>query len=198
MEERQITVAGKTHKMPELFMVLATQNPVEQEGTYPLPEAQMDRFLMHIMVTYGSDADELQIMRLVRGEQNQSKTEQAPPTKQDVIFQARKEITEIYVSEAVEEYIVRIISATRNSEQLGDDFKNLIAVGASPRGTLALDKCSRAHAWLENRDHVTPDDVKAVVSNCLRHRLVLSYEASSEGMSTDDVIDKLISKTAVL
>ena len=198
MEERQITVAGKTHKMPDLFMVLATQNPVEQEGTYPLPEAQMDRFLMHIMVTYGSDENELEIMRLVREEQKDATNKPQPPVSQEVIFSARKEIADIHISEAVEEYIVRIISATRKPEQLGDSLKGLIAVGASPRGTLALDKCARAHAWLAGNGHVTPDDVKAIVSNCLRHRIVLSYEASAEGLSVDDVVAKIISKTAVV
>lgn len=198
MEEKQITVAGKTHAMPKLFMVLATQNPVEQEGTYPLPEAQMDRFMMHILVQYGSDEDELEIMRLVRGEQKQTAATQAETMSQDTLFQARDEIKEIHVSENVEQYIVRLISATRKPSLIGSKYADYVAVGASPRGTLALDKSARAHAWLEDRDHVTPDDVKAILHNCLRHRLVLSYEASAEGLSVDDFIDKMIEKVPVI
>ncbi|MDD7983794.1 MoxR family ATPase [Lentisphaera marina] len=198
MEEKQITVAGKTHAMPKLFMVLATQNPVEQEGTYPLPEAQMDRFMMHILVQYGSDEDELEIMRLVRGEQKQTATIKAETMSQDTLFQARDDIKEIHVSENVEQYIVRLISATRKPSLIGSEYADYVAVGASPRGTLALDKSARAHAWLEDRDHVTPDDVKAILHNCLRHRLVLSYEASAEGLSVDDFIDKMIEKVPVI
>ena len=198
MEEKQITVAGKTHAMPKLFMVLATQNPVEQEGTYPLPEAQMDRFMMHILVQYGSDADELEIMRLVRGEQKQGNDSKPIAMSQDILFQARDEVKDIHVAENVEEYMIRLISATRTPAQMGDEYADYIAVGASPRGTLALDKSARAHAWLEDRDHVTPDDVKAILHNCLRHRLVLSYEASAEGLTVDDFIDKMIEKVPVI
>ena len=198
MEEKQITVSGKTHKMPSLFMVLATQNPVEQEGTYPLPEAQMDRFLMHILVEYGSDDDELEIMRLVRGEQKRQSEKKTKTLDQSVLFTARDEVKNIYVSEDVEKYIIRLVSASRKPSQMGSEYAEHIAVGASPRGTLALDKASRAHAWLENRDHVTPDDVKAVVHNCLRHRLVLSYEASAEGLSVNNFIDIMIEKVPVI
>ena len=198
MEERQITVAGKTHKMPDLFMVLATQNPVEQEGTYPLPEAQMDRFLMHILVEYGSDENELEVMRLVRQEQKNSKTEKAVSLDQETLFKARDEIKNIHISEEVEKYIIRLISATRKPKQMGEELAEYIAVGSSPRGTLALDKCARSHTWLEDRDHVTPDDVKAIVHNCLRHRLVLSYEASAAGVSVDDFIDQMIAKVPVI
>ncbi|WDE96203.1 MoxR family ATPase [Lentisphaera profundi] len=198
MEEKQITVAGKTHPMPELFMVLATQNPVEQEGTYPLPEAQMDRFLIHILVEYGSDEDELEIMRLVRNEQKQGLSSVQETMSQETLFSAREEVKNIHVAEDLEKYIIRLISSTRKPEQLDPKYASFIAVGASPRGTLALDKCSRSHAWLEGRDHVTPDDVKAVIHNCLRHRLVLSYEASSEGLSVDDFIDIILEKVPVL
>jgi MoxR-like ATPase len=198
MEEKQITVAGKTHSMPKLFMVLATQNPVEQEGTYPLPEAQMDRFMMHILVQYGSDADELEIMRLVRGEQKQQGHSTPIKMTQETLFEARQQIKDIHVAEKVEEYIIRLISATRNPDKMGDEFANYVAVGASPRGTLALDKSARAHAWLEGRDHVTPDDVKAILHNCLRHRLVLTYEASAEGINVDDFIDQMIEKVPVI
>src|SRR6266850_1602616 len=150
MEERQVTVAGKTHRLPELFMALATQNPIEQEGTCPLPEAQRDRFLLHIMVRYPSDPDELKVMHLVRGEETEhtggpATTDVIP---QHVVFESRAEIHRVTVAEAVERYIVAVIAATRRPEQYGKDLERWIYVGASPRGTLALDKASRAHAWL--------------------------------------------------
>jgi MoxR-like ATPase len=199
MEERQVTVTGKTHRLPDLFMVLATQNPIEQEGTYPLPEAQHDRFLLHVMVQYPSDPDELQVMRLVRGEEAEqaagaAKTEVIP---QQAVFEARAEIHQVAVAEAVERYILALIAATRRPEQFGKDPQRWIHVGASPRGTLALDKVSRARAWLNGRDHVTPDDVRAVVHDCLRHRLILSYEANADGLSADDVINERVKQVAV-
>jgi MoxR-like ATPase len=199
MEERQVTVAGKTHKLPELFMVLATQNPIEQEGTYPLPEAQRDRFLLHIMVRYPSDPDELKVMRLVRGEEAEHAggTAKAEVVQQQAVFDARAEIHQITVAEAVERYMVALIAATRRPEQFGKDLRRWIHVGASPRGTLALDKGSRAHAWLDGRDHVTPDDVRAIVHDCLRHRIILSYEANADGLSADDVINELVKQVAV-
>jgi MoxR-like ATPase len=198
MEERQVTVAGTTHKLPALFMVLATQNPIEQEGTYPLPEAQMDRFLLHLFVTHPSDADEHKILRLVRGEE--AETEDAgnhTPVAQQVVFDARKEVLTVRVAETIEQYIVALISATRSPERYGDDLKRWIHVGASPRGTLALERTSRANAWLQGRDHVLPDDVRAVVHSCLRHRILLSYEANAEGITTDAVIDEIIKQVAV-
>lgn len=197
MEERQVTVAGKTHKMEPLFMVLATQNPIEQEGTYPLPEAQMDRFLMHVRVDYSTDEEELEIIRLVRGELSGEKQEEQESISQDVVFAARKEIVKIHSSESIERYIVSLISATRYPEKYDEKLATWIEVGASPRGSLALDKCSRAQAWLAGRDHVTPDDVRSVVHECLRHRLILSYEANAEGMSVDQVIDAIIKLVAV-
>jgi len=197
MEERQVTVAGKTHKMEPLFMVLATQNPIEQEGTYPLPEAQMDRFLMHIRVGYSTDEEELEIIRLVRDEMSGEKKEEQDAIHQDVVFAARKEIAGMYSSENIERYIVSLISASRYPEKYDEKLADWIEVGASPRGSLALDKCSRVHAWLAGRDHVTPDDVRAVVHDCLRHRLILSYEANAEGMTADQVIDEIIKLVAV-
>jgi MoxR-like ATPase len=198
MEERQVMVAGKTHKLPQLFMVLATQNPIEQEGTYPLPEAQRDRFLLHIMVRYPSDSDELKVMRLVRGEEeNDGRVEEASRIPQQAIFDARAEIHQVAVAEAVERYMVSLIAATRRPEQFGKDLQRWIHVGASPRGTLALDKVSRAHAWLNGRDHVTPDDVCVTVHDCLRHRIILSYEANAEGLSADDVINEVVKEVAV-
>jgi MoxR-like ATPase len=199
MEERQVTVAGKTHKLPELFMVLATQNPIEQEGTYPLPEAQRDRFLLHIMVRYPSDADELLVMCLVRGEETDHAegTATAEVIPQHAIFKAREEIHQIVVAAAVERYMVALIAATRRPEQFGSDLQHWIHVGASPRGTLALDKVSCTRAWLHGRDHVTPDDVRAVVHDCLRHRLILSYEANADGWSVDKVINTVVKQVAV-
>ena len=199
MEERQVTIAGKTHKLPELFMVLATQNPIEQEGTYPLPEAQRDRFLLHIMVRYPSDPDELKVMRLVRGEETEHTGDAAKTDviAQQVIFDARVEIHQVTVAEAVERYIVALVAATRRPMQFSKDLQRWIHVGASPRGTLALDRASRAHAWLNGRDHVSPDNVRAVVHGCLRHRLILSYEANADGLSADEVINEVVKQVAV-
>ncbi|MCG6910201.1 MAG: MoxR family ATPase [Deltaproteobacteria bacterium] len=197
MEERQVTVAGKTHKMERLFMVLATQNPIEQEGTYPLPEAQMDRFLMHVRIDYPGDADELEIIRLVRGEQGAGPDRKPEAIAQEAVFSARDEINGIYSSETIERYIVDLISATRYPGKYGQELAGWLEVGASPRGSLAIDKCSRVHAWLEGRDHVVPDDVRAVVHDCLRHRLILSYEANAAGMHADQVIDAVVKQVAV-
>jgi len=199
MEERQVTVAGTTYKLPVLFMVLATQNPIEQEGTYPLPEAQMDRFLLHLFVKHPSDEDEHKILRLVRGEE--AETADAgnhTPIDQQVVFNARKEVLAVKVADTIEQYIVALISATRNPERYGEDLKRWIHVGASPRGTLAIERTSRANAWLQGRDHVLPDDVRAVVHSCLRHRVLLSYEANAEGVTTDEVIDEIIKQVAVV
>jgi len=198
MEERQVTVAGKTHKLPALFMVLATQNPIEQEGTYPLPEAQMDRFLLHVFVKHPSDENEHRILRLVRGEDAAAAGDSDhPPVTQQVVFDAREEVLSVKVADPIEKYIVALISATRNPDRYGEDLKRWIQVGASPRGTLALDRASRAFAWLQGRDHVLPDDVRSVVHSCLRHRLLLSYEANAEGVTADAVIDEMVKLGAV-
>jgi MoxR-like ATPase len=198
MEERQVTVAGKRYRLPDLFMVLATQNPIEQEGTYPLPEAQMDRFLMHVRIDYPSDEDEAKVLRLVRGEQAQDHRAEAPPQiPQAAIFAARREIDGVTSVEAIESYIVALIAATRRPADFGGKLKDWIVIGASPRGSLALDRCSRTHAWLHGRDHVLPTDVQAVAHDCLRHRVTLSYEASAEGVTKDKVIDELVARVAV-
>ena len=196
MEERQVSVAGKTHKMEPLFMVLATENPIEQEGTYPLPEAQLDRFVMKILIGYPSDADEVRIVRLVREETGK------PPAAvesiaQQVVFDARKEIDAVKVREPAEKYMVDLISATRYPEKLNADLKKWISYGASPRGTIALDKCSRVVAWLDGRDYVNPDDVRFIVHDVLRHRIILSYGANADGLNTDAVIDELLKNVAV-
>lgn len=197
MEERQVTVSGTTHKMPALFMVLATQNPIEQEGTYPLPEAQLDRFLMHVSLEYGTEADELEIIRLVRGEQKVGGNPQKlDPISQDTIFEARAEVEGIYVSEAIEKYMVDLVYATRFPERYSEELASWIEVGASPRGSIGLDVCSRAHAWLQGQDFVSPDNVRAIIANVLRHRLILSYEANADNITADQVIQKFVQLVA--
>jgi MoxR-like ATPase len=204
MEERQVTVAGTTHKMPPLFMVMATQNPVEQEGTYPLPEAQMDRFLMHVNIEYTPVEDEVRIVELVRAEENaaHSDTSEQPaeaPERipQQAVFDARREIGQVHVSAAIGRYMADLVYATRTPEKYSEDLARWIDVGGSPRASLALDKCSRTHAWLNDRDFVDPEDVRAIVHDCLRHRLMLSYEAQGEGVSADQVIDAIVEQVAL-
>lgn len=192
MEERQITVAGKTHKLPPLFLVLATQNPIEQEGTYPLPEAQMDRFLLYVNVPYPAAENEAAILRLVRGEKAGNGATPAPPISQDVIFAARKEIDGIHVAETAERYIVDLVIGTREPQRHGGDLAKWIRLGASPRATIALDAAARAHAWLNGQDFVSPDNIRAVAPACLAHRIHLSYEAEAAGKTRTDVIEKLL------
>ncbi|MEH6526652.1 MAG: AAA family ATPase [Sneathiella sp.] len=198
MEERQVTVAGNTHKMPDLFMVLATQNPIEQEGTYPLPEAQLDRFLMHVSLEYGDEASEIEIIRLVRGEMKSSAAapSDSGPTAQSVVFDARKEIEEIHTSEAIETYMVDLIYATRFPDRYSEELDSWIEIGASPRGSLGLDICSRAHAWMQGQDFVSPDNVRAIIKNVLRHRLILSFEANADNVTPDQVIEKIVELVA--
>ena len=205
MEERQITVATKTHKLPPLFIVMATQNPIEQEGTYPLPEAQMDRFLMHVFITYTDDVSEREVIRLVRGEEtgqdNRKRADgsrvEAEQIAQQAVFDARGEIGEVTIAETMENYIVSLVAATRRPAEVSDELAKYIQVGVSPRGSIALDKCSRAHAWLQGRNQVNPDDIRAVINDCLRHRIKLSYEAQADGMTTDDVIGQLVTLVAI-
>jgi len=194
MEERQVTVAGKTYKMPDLFMVLATENPIEQEGTYPLPEAQLDRFLMHVVITYPDEATEGEIIKLNREENAQKPKDHAAelaPVPQQAILDARSEIDGVFVSDLAQKYIVDIVYATRFPGRYGDPLGKWIQIGASPRGSLALDRCARVRAWLDGQEFVTPDHVRAVMHDCLRHRLILSYEAVSQGINADQVIDKI-------
>ncbi len=198
MEERQVTVSGTTHSMPGLFMVMATQNPIEQEGTYPLPEAQMDRFLMHVYIDYPDEDSEAKIIRLVRGEESEAKgAAGAEPVAQQVVFAARDEIHQVKVSPNIEKYMVDLVFATRYPERFGEQLATWIHVGVSPRGGIALDKCARAHAWLDGRDAVLPDDVRAVCHSVMRHRLKLSYDASADGVSANDVIDEILKLVAV-
>jgi MoxR-like ATPase len=203
MEERTVTVAGKTHALPKLFLVMATQNPIEQEGTYPLPEAQMDRFLMHVYVDYPAENSERDIMLLVRSEEEETAStsphSSAPTDRvpQEVIFSARSEIHSIQMAPAVEQYIVALVEATRYPERYDQELRKWIQIGASPRGTIGLDKCSRAYAWLKGRDYVRPDDVQAIAHDVLRHRLILSYEAQAEGIKANQVVSKVIELVAV-
>ena len=198
MEERQVTVMGKSYQLPDLFMVLATQNPIEQEGTYPLPEAQIDRFALKIQIDYPDDEQELSIIRLVRSEEGNK--QQAPiKIQQSVVFDARQQVLNIHMSEAVEKYIVAIVMATRKPERYpNSNLKNWIAVGASPRASIILDRCSRAQAFLNEKDYVDPDDVRQVVCDVLRHRINLSYEAQADGITSDDVINEIIKQVAVV
>ncbi|WP_221799552.1 AAA family ATPase [Oceanobacter mangrovi] len=198
MAERQITVAGVTRKLPPLFLVMATQNPIEQEGTYPLPEAQLDRFMMHVKIDYPDADAELQILRLARGEAMQQPLEQVPELTQQAIFAARQETLALHMSEAVEQYIVQIIMATREPGHYDQQLASQLEFGASPRGTIALERCARAHAWLIGRDYVSPNDVQAVVHDVLRHRLLLSFEAEASGVTTDNVIDRVLHLVPVI
>ncbi|AEE23610.1 ATPase associated with various cellular activities AAA_3 [Glaciecola sp. 4H-3-7+YE-5] len=197
MAERQITVGNKTYPLPELFLVMATQNPIEQEGTYPLPEAQLDRFLMHLEIDYPGAETELAVLKLTRNESLHSAPVTAPNLTQQDIFSARKAVLEIHLDEALERYLVELIIATRQPEKYSEQLASWIEFGASPRATIALDKCARAHAWLMGRDFVGPDNIQAVFHNVLRHRLLLSYEAEAEGVSSNQVLDSILQHVPV-
>jgi MoxR-like ATPase len=196
MEERQVTVAGKTYPLPPLFMVLATQNPIEQEGTYPLPEAQMDRFLMKISVDYPDNAAELSIVRMLQAEEA-AQQKQLTMISQDHIFAGREVIGKMTLSAPVEQYIVDLVMATRQAADYSKQLATWIDTGSSPRATIALHRTSRASAWLDGRDHVTPEDVRSVLHAIMRHRLILSYDALADRVSPDDVIDEIITQVAV-
>jgi len=200
MGERQISVGPKTHQLPPLFLVMATQNPIEQEGTFPLPEAQLDRFLMHVNVDYPDIDAERKILQLVRAENSaELDKKKPPPTKrmtQDDIFKARKQVLDIHMVPGIEEYIIQLIMATRTPEDYGDNFAQSIEYGVSPRGTIALDRCARAHAWLNNRDFVTPEDVQFVAPDTLRHRIGISFEAEAKGVTSDQLIRELLEQVA--
>lgn len=201
MAERQVSVGGKQYKLPKLFMVMATQNPIEHEGTYNLPEAQLDRFLMYIKIDQPEAVTERKILQLVRNEENSTQTAadsvaqfkaKFGSIKAEDIFAARQEAYKIHCSDSVEEYLIQLIMATRHPEKYDESLKNTIAFGASPRATIALDKCAKINAWLAGRDFVTPEDVHAVVYDVLRHRIILSFEAQASGLSADDIITRLL------
>ena len=201
MAERQVSVGGKQYKLPKLFMVMATQNPIEHDGTYNLPEAQLDRFLMYIKIDQPEAVTERKILQLVRNEENSTQTAadsvaqfkaKFGSIKAEDIFAARQEAYKIHCSDSVEEYLIQLIMATRHPEKYDESLKNTIAFGASPRATIALDKCAKINAWLAGRDFVTPEDVHAVVYDVLRHRIIFSFEAQASGLSANDIITRLL------
>ncbi|MBD1573568.1 MoxR family ATPase [Vibrio sp. S17_S38] len=194
MAEKQITVGRESYKLPELFLVMATQNPIEQEGTYPLPEAQLDRFLLHLEVNYPDANSELDILRLNRGEAQGHVAIQPVTLSQQTIFDARQAALSIHMADNVEQYIIRLVMATRHPEQYNPLLKEWLQMGVSPRATIALDRCARAHAWLSGRDFVSPEDIQAMAFPVLRHRLLLSYQAQAEGITPNRVIAELLAQ----
>ncbi len=202
MEERQITIGKMTYPLPGLYFVMATQNPIEQEGTYPLPESQLDRFLLKVNIDYPKVDSEIQIMQLVRqeaklDEQNLGIPE-GLPIPQQTIFNARQEILDMYISEPVEQYIAQLVDASRYPEPYSTELAGWIQYGASPRASLAFDRCSRVLAWLEGRDFVSPEDVQQLAHEILRHRILLTYQAEADGISANEVIDELLAKVPVI
>ncbi len=197
MAERQVTVGSKTYPLPPLFLVMATQNPIEQEGTYPLPEAQLDRFLMHVKVGYPNAAAEAKILELTRAEAHKAYQEsEAIDLMQEDLFSARDQVLDIHMSAQLQEYIIQLIINTRDTA-FDKDLDRWLDYGASPRATISLDRCARANAWLAGRDYVTPEDIQTMAYDILRHRLILTYEAEAEGINTDMVIEKLIQITPI-
>jgi len=199
MAERQITVGTETYFLPEIFLVMATQNPLEQEGTYPLPEAQLDRFLMHVRVGYPSAADEKTILELTRAEARSQSERQAASAviSQQGLLEARDAVLDIHLDDSLEDYIVEIIMATRSASRYGEELAGWIQHGASPRATMALDRCARAYAWLNNRDYVVPEDIQLLAPDVLRHRIILSFAAEAEGKTADSCIDEVLARVAV-
>ena len=200
MAERQITVGTETYHLPDIFLVMATQNPLEQEGTYPLPEAQLDRFLMHVRVDYPSGLDEKAILALTRDEaRSEFDTRVAPAAviSQQSLLDARDAVLDIHLDDGLEDYIIEIVLATRSASRYGDELGGWIQHGASPRATMALDRCARAYAWLNNRDFVVPEDIQLIAPDVLRHRIILSFEAEAEGRTADSCIDEILARVAV-
>ncbi|MDX1557899.1 MAG: MoxR family ATPase [Marinobacter sp.] len=197
MGERQISVGMRTFALDRLFLVMATQNPIEQEGTYPLPEAQLDRFLMHVVIHYPSAEAEKAILQLARNDYRHGLPKTDLRLTADQVFEARAEVANIYMAEPVEQYLLALVLATRDAATLDPELARWTAFGASPRGTIALDRCARALAWLDGRDYVTPDDVRAMAFDVLRHRILLTFEAEAEGMTADTVIERLIERVPV-
>ena len=200
MAERQITVGAETYVLPEVFLVMATQNPLEQEGTYPLPEAQLDRFLMHVRVDYPRAEDERAILQLTRGEARSNPGESMAminPVSQASLLEARQAVLDTHLADNLEAYLIEIVLATREASRYGEDISGWIQYGGSPRASMALDRCARAYAWLNDRDFVTPEDIQIIAPDVLRHRIILSFEAEAEGVTTDQCVEELIKRIAV-
>lgn len=202
MAERQITIGSKTYPLPELFLVMATQNPIEQEGTYPLPEAQLDRFLMYVTISYPDKNVEKNILDLARSEaingKNLLREKSEPPIiSQQTLFAARKQVLEVYTSEELEQYIVQLVIATRDPKPYSQALASWLRFGASPRATIALDRCAKAHAWLAGRDYVIPDDIHSIAHEVLRHRIILTFEAEADGISRDNFVDELLNLVTI-
>ncbi len=201
MEERQITVGGNTYPLPGLYFVMATQNPIEQEGTYPLPESQLDRFLLKIIIDYPEVDTEVRIMQRVRGEAREaSEIFDLPaqlPVTQQTVFAARREILDLYVAEPVELYMAQLVQASRTPGAYSSELQRWIQFGASPRASLAFDRCTRALAWLDGRDYVSPEDVQQLAHETMRHRILLTYQAEADGITVDQVVDELLAKVPV-
>lgn len=197
MAERQITIGSTTYPLPKLFLVMATQNPIEQEGTYPLPEAQLDRFLMHVRIDYPDAESERNILKLARGEAHHNASEVIDKISTQTLLDARDEILDIHMADNIENYLLEIILSTRQPEKYGTDLQQWLQYGASPRATITLDRCARAHAWLAGRDFVGPEDIQSMAFDVLRHRLILSYEAEADGITTDRFINELVNRIAV-
>jgi MoxR-like ATPase len=200
MGEHQVTIGRTSYPLPELFLVMATQNPIEQEGTYPLPEAQLDRFLLYVRVQYPTVEGERRIAELIR---NQAKAtlsdhiDQVPPIPQKVLLAARRQIWDVYLAPTLEEYLVQLVVATRDPAPYSEILKRWVRFGASPRATIGLERCARAHAWLDGRDYVSPEDIQAVAHDVLRHRILLTFEAEAEGITSDHVVSDILNYVAV-
>ncbi|MBA1264229.1 MoxR family ATPase [Pseudomonas stutzeri] len=197
MAERQVSVGRSTYDLSPLFLVMATQNPIEHEGTYPLPEAQLDRFLLHVRLGFPDASVERRILQQARGEAINGETTPEHRVSQQAIFAARKEVLDLYMADAVEEYLVQLVMATRTPAKFDAELASWIAYGASPRGSIALDRCARAHAWLAGRDFVSPEDIQAMLFDVLRHRLILSFEAEASGIDQDRVLQRILDVVAV-
>jgi len=193
MQEHQVTIGDHTHKLSDMFIVMATQNPLEQAGTYPLPEAQLDRFLLHVNLDYPEPDDELIILQRDKEQQLDSQKQQETSTiSPDTVLAARKEVASIYVDEKLERYIIELVNATRKLTDYEPSWDEYLLVGASPRASIAILRSSSAHAYLDNRDHVTPDDIIAVAPDVFRHRIILGYAARAANISKDDIIERII------
>jgi MoxR-like ATPase len=198
MAERQISVGNTTYPLPDLFLVMATQNPIEQEGTYPLPEAQLDRFLMHVTIDYPDATAEAEILKLARNEASRAPIEQPQKITIDELLQARQSVLAVHTADSIDDYIVQLTMATRHADKIDSELGRWIECGVSPRATIALDRCSKAQAWLHGRDYVTPDDIHEIIYDVFRHRLLLSFEAEAQGITPDHVITRLLQHVAVI